>query len=186
MLRPHDDRMTRLDARDAQTARLEAASLVRPGWHGRAFLAEALAMLAFLLMSMAVLVGVFANARVESEQAQRQTDAIHLAQNAAEQFAADPAGADGLAFEQDGLAVSVQVEQEPQEAGTLYRAVVSVIDNAGVGANDQGDETYRLETARYVPGGRGGSAAAVAGAEAASDGGETGLASGTGPEGGVS
>lgn len=108
-------------------------------------------MLAFLLVAIAVLAGIFTQARIESAQAQHQANAIHLAQNAAEQFAADPAGADGQTFSQDGLSVSIQVAEEPREAGTLYRATIVVTDDAGVGAHSQEEETYRLETARYVP-----------------------------------
>lgn len=108
-------------------------------------------MLAFLLVAIAVLAGIFTQARIESAQAQHQANAIHLAQNAAEQFAADPAGADCQTFSQDGLSVSVQVAEEPREAGTLYRATIVVTDDGRVGAHSQEEETYRLETARYVP-----------------------------------
>lgn len=145
-----DEQQSRLSTHDL---RRESASHVTPAWHGKAFLVEAMVILAFLVVSLAILISVFVHARIESAQGAHQTEAIHLAQNAAEQFSADPAGSQGLVLAQDELRATVEVTPEPHEDGTLYRATVSVVDEAGVGRHDQNAETYRLDTARYVPAG---------------------------------
>lgn len=164
---------------DASTLHRRRTSNVKPSWHGKAFLVEALVLLAFLAMSLAVLITLFVNARLESAGGERLAQAVHLAQNAAEEFAANPTDAEALAIEQDGLAVTAQLSYEPHESGTLVRAVITVAEQGGeaevvaageaaagddgadaVSAADAGDTDaapaaeplYTLETARYVPG----------------------------------
>ncbi len=165
---------------DASTLHRRRASHVKSSWHGKAFLVEALVLLAFLVMSLAVLLTLFVNARLESAGGERLAQAVHLAQNAAEEFAANPTDAEALAIVQDGLAVSAQLTYEPHESGTLVRAVITVTEQSGEagaaagadagGGADAGDGAgaegspaadaagaaaeplYTLETARYVPG----------------------------------
>ena len=163
---------------DASTLHRRRTSHVKSSWHGKAFLVEALVLLAFLVMSLAVLITLFVNARLESAGGERLAQAVHLAQNAAEEFAANPTDAEALAIEQDGLAVSAQLSYEPHESGTLVRAVIAVTEQGGEaeaaaaaageaatgadGASVAGAEDaapapdaaplYTLETARYVPG----------------------------------
>lgn len=137
--------------------RARHASRIGANWHGRAFLVEALVLLAFLVVSLAVLISLFVNARVEGAQGDRLTQAVQLAQNAAEQFAANPQDGAGLGGEQDGLRVVVEVAEEPHDQGVLYSAVIYVTDkllgSAGKDADgeDAGGEVFRLKTARYVP-----------------------------------
>ena len=116
---------------DASTLHRRRTSHVKSSWHGKAFLVEALVLLAFLVMSLAVLITLFVNARLESAGGERLAQAVHLAQNAAEEFAANPTDAEALAIEQDGLAVSAQLSYEPHESGTLVRAVISVAEQGG-------------------------------------------------------
>jgi hypothetical protein len=64
-----------------------------------------------------------------------------MATDTAERFAANPK-AEGLAREEDGLAVSCDIMPEEMGAGTLYRAIIVV---------HKGDKVlYRLTTARYL------------------------------------
>lgn len=129
---------------DASTLHRRRASHVKSSWHGKAFLVEALVLLAFLVMSLAVLLTLFVNARLESAGGERLAQAVHLAQNAAEEFAANPTDAEALAIVQDGLAVSAQLTYEPHESGTLVRAVIAVAEQSGeadaaAGADAAGD-----------------------------------------------
>lgn len=160
---------------DASTLHRRRASHVKSSWHGKAFLVEALVLLAFLVMSLAVILTLFVNARLESAGGERLAQSVHLAQNAAEEFAANPTDAEALAIVQDGLAVSARLSYEPHESGTLVRAVITVAEqngeadaagdgaDAGDGAGAEGspaadaasaaaEPLYTLETARYVPG----------------------------------
>ena len=116
---------------DASTLHRRRTSHVKSSWHGKAFLVEALVLLAFLVMSLAVLITLFVNARLESAGGERLAQAVHLAQNAAEEFAANPTDAEALAIEQDGLAVTAQLSYEPHESGTLVRAVIAVTEQGG-------------------------------------------------------
>lgn len=121
-------------------------------WHGKAFLVEALVLLAFLVASLSILVSLFVQARAEGAAGERLSRAIQLAQNAAETFAADPAAAQGLTVEDGGLVATVQITEESHEGGSLLNATVTVVDSEGIGLSDTDGEIYRLDTARYVPG----------------------------------
>lgn len=123
----------------------------RTSWHGKAFLIEAMLLLAILVASLGVLMTLFVNARVESAQGERLTQAVQLAKNAAEQFAADPLGASDLVLRSDGLTATVQVTEEAHERGVLARALVTVTDEDPVRAADEGAPSYELATARYIP-----------------------------------
>ena len=62
----------------------------RRPWHGAAFIVEALVLLVFLIASLAVIMQVIAGAHERSIEADRLSNAIILASNDAEAFAADP------------------------------------------------------------------------------------------------
>ena len=51
---------------------------------------------------------------------------------------------------------TVQVGEEAHESGSLLNATVTVVDEEGGGSIEAGEEIYRLDTARYVPGFEGG------------------------------
>ena len=139
----------------------------KASWHGKAFLVEALVLLVFLVASLSILVALFVQARTGADEGERLSQAVQLAQNAAEEFAADPAGSQGLAIEDGGLVATVQVGEEAHESGSLLSATVTVVDEEGGGSIEAGEEIYRLDTARYVPGYEGGLPDADAGAAAA-------------------
>lgn len=138
----------------------------KASWHGKAFLVEALVLLVFLVASLSILVALFVQARTEADEGERLSQAVQLAQNAAEEFAADPAGSQGLAIEDGGLVTTVQVGEEAHESGSLLNATVTVVDEEGGGSIEAGEEIYRLDTARYVPGFEGGLPDVGAGASA--------------------
>ena len=82
----------------------------KASWHGKAFLVEALVLLVFLVASLSILVALFVQARTEADEGERLSQAVQLAQNAAEEFAADPAGsrdpAAGAGSSADGAAAT--------------------------------------------------------------------------------
>lgn len=177
----------------------------RASWHGTALLVEALVLLTFLVASLALFMQAFAQARGMGAEGSQLAQAVAMASNLAEEFAADPA-AEPEPLERDGLTASCAVATVAADdvdgadgqtgpdaddapsggsssdssgaAGTLYRATILVTDG-------DGDEVYRLVTERYARGaatsGHGDDAAGTDGdtlVEAAADGGaSTGTAS---------
>lgn len=140
----------------------------RASWHGTALLVEALVLLAFLVASLALFMQVFAQARGMGAEGSELAQAVAMASNLAEEFAADPA-TEPEPLERDGLTASCEVatvaaddadhagsQTDPDAdgapagdssgaAGTLYRATILVTDG-------DGDEVYRLVTERYARG----------------------------------
>lgn len=106
------------------------------------FLIEALVVLAFIMLALAVFVRLFSSAQLEGMHANQVSQAVLIATNCAEEFSADPTGMQE-SFEQDGLLVRCSTTDERHTAGTLYEAVISVYNQAG-------EELYVLETSRYV------------------------------------
>lgn len=141
----------------------------RASWHGTALLVEALVLLAFLVASLALFMQVFAQARGMGAEGSELAQAVAMASNLAEEFAADPA-TEPEPLERDGLTASCAVATVAADgtggqtgsgaddalsgapagdssgaAGTLYRATILVTDG-------DGDEVYRLVTERYASG----------------------------------
>lgn len=128
-----------------------AAVPKKSSWTGTAFMIEVLVLLLFLVASLAVLTQAFAYSVNEAKQADRITQATTLAQNAAEEFSANPqAVAAGQPVGQndaqgtDNFTVSCTVSNELQATGTFYTAHISVSDGEG--------EAYALDAARFVEG----------------------------------
>lgn len=132
---------------------------VRP-WHGSAFVVEALALLFFMIISLAVLMLVFSSSYDRSAQADRFSHAVALATNEAEIFAANPEEDFQVKYfnEIDGVLTALDAESAASStsfytvkrttdantstAGTLYRTTIAVVyNNAPV---------YELDTSRYV------------------------------------
>ena len=108
------------------------------------FLMEALLLLAFLIVALAIFAQLFAHASRMGERSRELNRAVLMATSAAEQFSADPTSApDGI--EGDGLSLSCAVSPEPAENGTLYRATIRV-------TNESGEEVYSLVSAKYQGG----------------------------------
>lgn len=115
-------------------------------WHGMAFLIEAVVLLAFLAVCIAVFFRLFAYSKSQSTSTTQVTNAITYASNAAERFALDPTSMSGYYDEQDGYAISCHVVPRTTDAGTLYDATITVSDAST-------EETlYTLTTTAYVSG----------------------------------
>lgn len=132
----------------------------QPLWHGAAFLVEALVLLAFLAASLAVLFSLFASARTEADRAARLSEAVAIAQNAAEgiaagdTFSADTAPAtQAVIGAQTGTTYELAIELEPRTtgAGTLWHATITVCDANASASGADAEPLYTLETARYLP-----------------------------------
>ena len=122
----------------------------------RAFAVETLLLTLFFLLALALLVQLFGAAHNRGVEERQLTQAVLLASNAAEEFAAMPlAGTQSEAFDGDGDAlgaaadagegdylVTREVVPEPTEGGTLYHASIAV--------SRDGEVVYELETARYA------------------------------------
>lgn len=107
----------------------------------KSFLVEALILLTVLMTSIAIFMSLFSSAHRMGNESVELDRAILMATDTAERFAANPK-AEGLAREEDGLAVSCDIMPEEMGAGTLYRAIIVV---------HKGDKVlYRLTTARYL------------------------------------
>ncbi len=113
---------------------------------------EVLVLLFFLVASLAVFTQLFAYSANSAKQAQRLTQATEIAQNAAEEFSANPqAAAEGKTVGLDAaqgtdgsFTTACTVASEPQGSGTYYTAHISVSDDQG--------EAYALDASRYVEG----------------------------------
>jgi hypothetical protein len=134
----------------------------RRPWHGAAFIVESLVLLVFLMASLAVLMQVMGNAHERGIEADKLSNAIILASNDAETFAADPTtgdrtaqfslvdgelveltGAEGAASG-ERYEVERTVQQHTEKAGTLYEAHIEV--------SSGGNAVYEVNTSRYVSG----------------------------------
>lgn len=128
-----------------------------PLWAGTAFLVEALMLLAFLIAMLALFMALFTGAVQRERQAEQLTQAIMLAQNVAERFAADPSSVEE-AYAQDGLVAQVESTAEEREEGTLWHATITVrADSPNANSADaearqrvSDDIAYQLQTSRYV------------------------------------
>ncbi|WP_101721171.1 type IV pilus modification PilV family protein [Eggerthella timonensis] len=124
-------------------------------WHGTAFVVEALVLLVFLAFALATFMQLFGAAHARGVEERVLTQAVSLASNNAERFAAAPesgsmtetfdaegARANGSEGGEDAYLVSRDVASERSAAGTLYRATINV--------EHDGDVVYTIDTARYV------------------------------------
>lgn len=120
---------------------LEGRHGVTTTWHGAAFVVEALLLLVFLAFALAVFMQLFGAAHSRGVEERQLTQAVLLASNDAEAFAANPkAGTETTEF--DAYTVEREVSTERSQSGLLYRATITVMHD--------GQGVYELETARYV------------------------------------
>ena len=116
----------------------------RGGWHGTALVVEALLILVVVVACLAVFVRLFGFAFATNWEDQHRAQAIILASNQAERFAADYSPNQEGAFveETNGYTITRVVTAHPTERGVLYSASIAV---------DWGDTPlYQLDTAHYV------------------------------------
>ncbi len=112
---------------------------------GKAFLAEALLILLFVVCSVAIISQMFAASSERARQSYNLSNAIELATSAAEEFSCSPESVNEE-FSAKGLLVSRSVESVTLEAGVMYKAHISVSDP------NTGSQVYSLDTSRYVSG----------------------------------
>lgn len=122
----------------------------RSNWSSTAFLVESLVLLFFLIACLAVFTQMFAHSWLASSNASRLSAACAVAQNAAEDFEANPQGVQNGAFDvndADGASFHVNrtVESGATATGTMYTVHIAVSDDTG--------EVYSLEAQRYMEGG---------------------------------
>lgn len=140
----------------------------RRSWHGAAFVVEALVLLVFLALSLAVLVSLVESVHARGTAADELSAAAIIASNDAEAFAADPSILERTAQyrfsgenlrelrsdetssdESNGKDESGQtyelvriVQDDSRPAGTLFEAHITV--------SRDGRIVYELDTSRYV------------------------------------
>ena len=115
-----------------------------------AFVVETLVLLIVLAASIGIFTQLFSRATAAADQSTRLCQAVNVAEDAAEEFSADPARVsagekvgDGVAVEgRKGYKVSLKTTQDKRSAGTLWHAHITVSDARG--------KVYSLNTSRYV------------------------------------
>lgn len=115
-----------------------------------AFVVETLILLIVLAASIGIFTQLFSRAAAASDQSARLCQAVNVAEDAAEEFSADPAGVaagnkvgDGVVVKgRNGYKVSCKTTQDKRSAGTLWHAHITVSDSQG--------KVYSLNTSRYV------------------------------------
>ena len=140
-------------AQDAQAMRGISQARPSKARSGTAFLVESLVLLFFLAATLAIFTNIFASSLESSANASRLSAATEVAQNAAEEFSANPQavangqviGAGVAKNGTESFDVDCTVTAEKQGGGTLYTANIVVSDAQGV--------AYTLTTNRFAQGG---------------------------------
>lgn len=120
----------------------------RRSWHGAAFIVESLALLAFLVTALAVVIQLMGVAHERGVEASHLSNAIILASNDAEAFAADPtSGSSEAQFTEDnGTLVSLEEATAEADADAGADGAGEADGEAGtVGSADAGVTVYRVE-----------------------------------------
>ena len=104
---------------------------------------EAIILLVFLVVALAVFTQLFAHATTTSQQAAQLEQAVVLATDTAEQFSADPTSV-AAKTTHDDFTVTCSVTQTQETGGTLY--------NANIVVSSSDSQVYSISTARYVSG----------------------------------
>ena len=115
-----------------------------------AFVVATLVLLVVLAASICIFTQLFSRATAAADQSTQLCQAVNVAEDAAEEFSADPARVaagekvgDGVAVKgRHGYKVSCKISQDKRSAGTLWRAHITVSDSQG--------KLYSLDTSRYV------------------------------------
>lgn len=115
-----------------------------------AFVVETLVLLVVLAASIGIFTQMFSRATATSDQSARLCQAVNVAEDAAEEFSADPVAVSqgktvghGVTVKgRNGYKVHCKTSQDKQGAGTLWRAHITVSDSQG--------KIYSLDTSRYI------------------------------------
>lgn len=146
--------------RDIRHSRMSEAS------HGTAFIVEAMLLLFFLVIALAMTTQMTMESRAQAAQAAELSQAVTLAQNTAEEFAAQPeefAKTGTTVREKNELKAECTVTQEKRAHGTMYTATITITgDNStlakklrvkqatATGDSSGGEPVYTLTTSAYV------------------------------------
>lgn len=122
----------------------------RSNWSNTAFLVESLVLLFFLIACLAVFTQMFAHSWRTSSDASKLSAACVVAQNAAEEFEANPQAVQNDTIDVSDVSgtsfhINRSVESEATATGTMYAVHIAVSDDTG--------EVYSLEAQRYMEGG---------------------------------
>ena len=103
-------------------------------WPGAAFLIESMLLLVFVTISIVVFTQLFVASSARAFESEELANAVAVASNAAERFAADPRNVTQVSAEND-LIVTTGVRPERWQGGTLYHATIRVYEISGEGAS---------------------------------------------------
>ena len=123
----------------------------RPIWSGAAFIVEALLLLVFLVASLAIFTQLFAASAGKAAESRELSQAVSVASNMAEQFAADPASVSTVT-ELDNLIVVCDTTDERRENGVLHHATITVYERGQAASPESvstGEPLYSVTTANY-------------------------------------
>lgn len=151
----------------------QTAQRERRPWHGAAFVVEALVLLAFLVTALAVVMQVMSASYERGAQADELSDAIVIASNDAEAFAADPTSTsfDTHFANIDGALVPTSSASESAgvDANAGANAGVSEDANADVNADVSADVSESANAGANAGASASTSAGATASADASAD-----------------
>lgn len=129
----------------------------RASWANTAFLIESLVLLAFVAVSVAVMSMMFAYSVSTTQKAENLSEAVIVAQSAAEEFSSNPyavannikVGAGVVQNGNSSFSVDCSIVQTKTRNGILYTAHISVFPKDDTQAEDEG-ATYKTTVTRYV------------------------------------
>ena len=115
-------------------------------WAGTAFLVEAMLLLAFIVISIAITTQMFAASLDQSKQSLYISEGVSLSSSLAERFAASPGDVQST-LEGDHVYAVCEVTSESRASGTVHHALITAYDR------ESGAVVYTIETERYESGG---------------------------------
>lgn len=137
-------REARRDNRKSLNRMQRNGHVVSKSWHGMAFIIEAVILLFFIAISVAVFFRLLSYSEITSASAADLSSAIASASNTAELFAADPVSMSGYAKAEGDYYITCDTETSAKAAGTMYEATIKVTNTA------TDEVVYTLTTSRYV------------------------------------
>ncbi len=125
------------------TQRIRPATADKKGKRGIAFVVEALILLFFLVLFIALFVQLLGGATLRGQKAAELNDAVQIAEDTAEMFAANP-----LSLQRDdhkgAYLIHTEIDSEEGTHGTLYHVDITVTKDG------YAEPIYELESARFV------------------------------------
>lgn len=113
-------------------------------WHGMGFIIEAVVLLTFVAVCLAVFFRLFAYAESSSRSNTELSQAVVLASNTAEQFCINPDEFETYTTSDGNLQLACTVDTQERTSGVMYHANISVT------SAETGEVVYTLTTSKYV------------------------------------